>query len=71
MPFLVLIPDTKPQPPAAIQSRGVASPSPVHFRVVNASSGLGNGATMDSQQPQMQHSTQDVTIQNGTQPRYS
>jgi hypothetical protein len=69
MPFLVLIPDTQPQPPAAIQSRGVASPLPVHFRVVNASSGLENGATMDSQQPQMQHSTQNVTIQNGTLPR--
>jgi hypothetical protein len=69
MPFLVLIPDTQPQPPAAIHSRGVASPLPVHFRVVNASSGLENGATMDSQQPQMQHSTQDVTIQNGTLPR--
>ncbi|CAM6048600.1 unnamed protein product [Sphagnum compactum] len=69
MPFLVLIPDTQPQPPAAIQSRGVASALPVHFRVVNASSGLENGATMDSQQPQMQHSTQDVTIQNGTLPR--
>lgn len=66
MPFLVLIPDTQPQPAAAIQSRGVASPVPVHFRMVNDSSGLEKGATMDSHQPQMQHSTQDVTIQNGT-----
>jgi hypothetical protein len=71
MPFVVLIPDTQPQPQVAIQSKGVASPLPVHFRVVNASSGLENGATMDSQQPQMQHSTQDVTFQNGTLPRYS
>ncbi|KAH9562116.1 hypothetical protein CY35_05G056900 [Sphagnum magellanicum] len=69
MPFVVLIPDTQPQPQVAIQSKGVASPLPVHFRVVNASSGLENGATMDSQQPQMQHSTQDVTFQNGTLPR--
>jgi hypothetical protein len=71
MPFLVLIPDTQPQPAAAIQSRGVASPVPVHFRMVNDSSGLEKGATMDSHQPQMQHSTQDVTIQNGTLSRYS